>query len=218
MVILWLKPVLVIQYARRPRCAQERERLSSRLPSLAPTAMPRLPYLPQDTAEPADIVAPIRKRRGGKLFNLDRMLLHSPPLALGWNGLFDAVRGDRMMLSSRLRELAICLVAILNRADYELHHHAPVFLAAGGTQAQLDALQRVENRTVPADVFDAAELAMIRLTWEMTRNVAVSDATLSDARSALGDDRKLVEAVGTIAAYNMVSRVLVALGVDAQGE
>ena len=60
-----------------------------------------------------------------KLYNLDRMLLYSPGLAAGWNGLFDAVRGDRMALSPRLRELAICLVAILNRADYELHHHAP---------------------------------------------------------------------------------------------
>jgi alkylhydroperoxidase family enzyme len=180
--------------------------------------MPRLPYLPQDTAEPADIVASIRKRRGGQLYNLDRMLLYSPGLAAGWNGLFDAVRGDRMALSPRLRELAICLVAILNRADYELHHHAPLFLAAGGTQAQLDALRGYEDAQRLAEAFDGDDLAVIRLAREMTRGVAVSDRTFTALRTALGDDRKVVEAIGTIAAYNMVSRVLVALDVQPESE
>jgi alkylhydroperoxidase family enzyme len=179
--------------------------------------MPRLPYLPQDTAAPADIVAAIRSRRGGKLYHLDRMLLHSPGLAAGWNGLFDAVRGERMSLSPKLREIAICLVAILNGADYELHHHAPIFFKAGGTQAQLDALQACDDEQRLAREFDAAELALVRLTREMTRSVAVSDATFDAVRAALGDERKVVEAVGTIAAYNMVSRVLVALDVQPEG-
>ena len=176
--------------------------------------MPRLPYLPQDTAEPAAVVAAIRKRRGGKLYHLDRMLLHSPGLAAGWNGLFDAVRGERMALSPKLREIAICLVAILNRADYELHHHAPIFFQAGGTQPQLDALHASDDRARLAQVFDATELAVIRLTREMTQDVAVGDDTLQAVRAALGEERKVVEAVGTIAAYNMVSRVLVALDVQ----
>jgi alkylhydroperoxidase family enzyme len=178
--------------------------------------MPRLPYQPADLAQPADIVTAIRKRRGGKLYHLDRMLLYSPGLAAGWNGLFDAVRGERMLLSPRLREIAICLVAILNGADYELHHHAPIFFAAGGTPAQLDALRACDDEKGLAAVFDATDLAVIRLTREMTRNVAVSDPTFATVRAALGDARKVVEAVGTIAAYNMVSRVLVALDVQAE--
>jgi alkylhydroperoxidase family enzyme len=180
--------------------------------------MPRLPYLPQDTAEPADIVASIRRRRGGKLYNLDRMLLHSPGLAAGWNALFEAVRGERMSLSPRLRELAICLVAILNRADYELHHHAPLFLAAGGTRLQLDALRGWEDADRLAQAFDSADLAIIQLAREITREVAVGESTFQAVRAALGDDRAVVEAVGTIAAYNMVSRVLVALDVQPEHE
>lgn len=176
--------------------------------------MPRLPYLPPDTATPADVVAAIRRRRGGVLYNLDRMLLHSPALAEGWNGLFDAIRGDRMALARRPRELAICLVAILNRADYELHHHAPLFLAAGGTQAQLDVLVTSATPDALAQEFDAADRAVIALTLEMTRGVAVGDATLKDVRRILGDDRQVVELVGVVAAYNMVSRVLVALEVE----
>jgi alkylhydroperoxidase family enzyme len=180
--------------------------------------MPRLPYLPQDTATPPDIVAAIRDRRGGALLNLDRMLLHSPGLASGWNGLFDAIRGERLSLSPYLRELAICLVAILNHAEYELHHHAPVFRSAGGTQAQLDALGAHQDEPGLTAMFEPAALAIIRLTVEMTRQVCVADATLDRVRAALGDDRQVIEVVGVIAAYNMVSRVLVALGVEPEKE
>lgn len=118
------------------------------------------------------------------------------------------------MLHEKLSELAICLVAILNEADYEYHHHAPVFLAAGGTEAQLQALQSPAQAAVDDALFSAVEVAVIRLTIEMTRTVEVTDATFSAVGDALGDDRQLVELVGVIAAYNMVSRFLVALGVE----
>ncbi|NCX26019.1 MAG: carboxymuconolactone decarboxylase family protein, partial [Burkholderiaceae bacterium] len=51
-----------------------------------------IPYQPLDLAEPADLVAEIRKRRGGQLINLDRMLLHSEPVARGWNHFIGNVR------------------------------------------------------------------------------------------------------------------------------
>jgi alkylhydroperoxidase family enzyme len=47
----------------------------------------------------------------------------------------------------------------------------------------------------------------------MTRHVAVADATFEAALAALGP-RAVVELVGVIATYNMVSRFLVALGVE----
>ena len=48
--------------------------------------MPNIPYISDTDIEqqrvPADLVAAIRARRAnGKLLNLDRMLLHSPPIA-----------------------------------------------------------------------------------------------------------------------------------------
>jgi hypothetical protein len=33
-----------------------------------------IPYQPLDLSEPADLVAEIRKRRGGQFINLDRMV------------------------------------------------------------------------------------------------------------------------------------------------
>ena len=175
--------------------------------------MPRLPSVPADLAEPRDVVDAVRARRGGTLLNLDRVLLHSPPVAMGWNALLGAIR-QQTVLSPRLRELAMCGVAALNGADYEWTHHAPLFLAAGGTPEQLEALRDPERALAGAVPFDAAERAAIALTVEMTRTVEVADATFAAVRAALPDDRHAFELVVTVAAYNMVSRVLVATGVS----
>ena len=174
--------------------------------------MPGLPFLPADVAEPADLVAAVRARRGGALLHLDRMLLHSPAFAQGWNAFLREVRGG-LALEPRLRELAVCAVALLNGAPYELHHHAPELLAAGGTRAQLDALVRAGGLAAPDAPFDARERVALRLAAEMTRDVAVAETTLAEVRALLGD-RETVELVGVVATYNMVSRFLVALGIE----
>ncbi len=63
---------------------------------------------------------------------------------------------------------------------------------------------------------DSTESAVLDLTIEMTRTVKVSSATFAKARAALADEQQLVELVGVIAGYNMVSRFLVALEVDSE--
>ncbi len=173
--------------------------------------MPRIPYLSEDPEAPAELVAAIRARRGGRLLNLDRMLLHSPPFADGWNAHLRAVR-TALALDPKLRELAICVVAAETGADYEFNHHAPEFVKAGGNAAQVEALRDPDAVRTSA-LFDPTERAALALALEMTRTVAVSDATFATVRRALGD-RCTVELVGTIATYNMVSRFLVALGVE----
>jgi alkylhydroperoxidase family enzyme len=175
--------------------------------------MPRLPYQPADLAQPAEIVDAIRARRGGQLLNLDRMLLHSPAFAKGWNAFLREVRTG-LELSPKLRELAMCVVAVLNGAEYEFHHHAPEFIRAGGTEAQVLAMREPEVAARNSALFDAAERATILLTLDMTRKVEVSDATFTAVRSALPNDQLVVELVGVVATYNMVSRFLVALGVE----
>lgn len=174
--------------------------------------MPRIPYKPADLAEPAELVAAIRERRGGHLLNLDRMLLHSPPLAAGWNVYLKAVRTG-LSLSPKLRELAMCVVAVINGAEYEFIHHAPEFISAGGSEAQVQAMRAPDAAAVDAALFDPSERAALALTIAMTRDVRVPDAVMQAVREQLGD-QQTVELVATIAAYNMVSRFLVALGVE----
>ena len=175
--------------------------------------MPRIPYLPADIDEPREIVDAIRSRRHGGLLNLDRMLLHSPSFASGWNALLGEVRG-KLDLPARHQELAICAVAVLTGADYEYHHHAPEFLKAGGSPEELAALRHLENNGEQLQIFAAAERAILNLTREMTILIRVSDDTFATARSALENDRLLNELIGVIACYNMVSRYLVALQIE----
>jgi alkylhydroperoxidase family enzyme len=175
--------------------------------------MPRLPYLDDDQVGPADLVDAIRQRRGGRLLELDRLLLYSPALATGWNEMMGRVR-TQFTVPARLREIAMCAVATMNGAHYEFFHHAPLLLEAGGTQAEVEALRDVDRAAVSTGVFDSAGLATVRLARAMTRDVHVPQAIFDDTRAALGDERALVELVAVVAAYNMVSRFLVAFEIE----
>ncbi|TXI23880.1 MAG: carboxymuconolactone decarboxylase family protein [Ottowia sp.] len=181
----------------------------------------RIPdWTPEAKPQPAELVNAILARRGGQLINLDKALLWSEPLARGWNTYLKAVRTE-LPTSRKLRELAICTVALLTGAQYEYHHHAPDFLAAGGTQAELDALDRVVAGDARRSAADAAlgdiEQLVIRYAAQMTRDVQVEDA-LFDALKTHFDTTQLVELTAAIATYNMVARFLVALGVRPEAQ
>ena len=183
--------------------------------SMKTTSKTGISYRPIEDPGPPALVDALRVRRpGGKLLNLDRMLLNSPAFAQGWNAMFAAIRGD-LSLPPRLRELAILSIAVLNRADYEWIQHEKEFLAVGGRADQLSAIRG--PRTALADVrrFDEAERATLALTYEMTRDIVVTEATMRRVRALL-PNQQVVELVGTIAGYNMVSRFLVATGVEAE--
>jgi alkylhydroperoxidase family enzyme len=170
----------------------------------------RVSFVPEDIAEPAEIVDAVRLRRGGTLLDLDRVLLNSPPFAQGWNAHLKAVR-TQLTINPLLRELAICAVAVVNKAEYEYTSHMPYFMEAGGSQEQAEAIRDVDASIANTVLFDDAQRATLRLALEMTKNVVVSDATYEAVAKALGSTRAVVELIGTIATYNMVSRFLVAI-------
>jgi len=173
-----------------------------------------LPYRPDsDEAGPPDVVKAIRERRpGGKLLNLDRMLLNSPAFAQGWNSVIGTIR-NKLTVPAKLRELAIMSIGVLNKADYEWFQHEGEFLKAGGTREQLAALKNPTAALNDSKHFDEAERAALALTYEMTRNIDVKPATMKRIRAVL-PDQQVVELIGTIATYNMVSRFAVATGLE----
>lgn len=175
--------------------------------------MARLPFI--DDTTPGldhDLVAAVRQRRGGQLLNLDRQLLHSAPVARGWNAYLGAIRTGGV-LDGGLRELVILRVAVINRAPYEFIQHAPVALAEGVPQAKVDAV--TDWPTSP--LFDARERDVLAYADAMTRNVQVDSAVFDRLRSHFSD-REVVELTATVAAYNMVSRFLEALQIEPEGE
>lgn len=175
--------------------------------------MPRITPKPEDIAEPVELVAAIRARRGGKLNAVDRMLMHAPPLAKGWNDLFLAVR-TQVTLPDKYREIAVCGVAVLHGSTFEVDVHAPLFLKAGGTQAQLEGLRTFEASSKNAGLFDERERAVMRLTIESTRHCVIDEQTFAEVRHAFPDDRQLVELIVVIASYNMSARLIGALQIE----
>lgn len=185
--------------------------------SLTPQPNMRLPYVadPPPTTSPEDqaIVDRIAARRAPRpLTSLDLALLHSPPVADGWNSFLGAVR-TRTTLPADLRELAICRVAVVNRAWYEWTHHAPLAVGGGVSEASMEFLK---TNAGPLDV-NAPQGGLSERQWvvlcvadEMTRNVEVSEGTFEKARGLFAE-REVVEIVATVACYNCVSRFLVAL-------
>ncbi len=177
----------------------------------------RIPdWTPALKPQPQELVDAILARRGGTFINLDKALLWSEPLARGWNVYLKAVRSE-LPTSPKLRELGICTVALLTGAHYEYKHHAPDFLKAGGTPAQLDALNafaKANPRGIPTDPsLSALDSLVIRYAAQMTLDVKVSDDVF-DALRMHFDTTQLVELTSAIATYNMVARFLVALGVS----
>jgi AhpD family alkylhydroperoxidase len=171
---------------------------------------PRIPLVePGTRPELAAIEHSILAERG-RISELYRALLNSPPIAEGWDKLLTAVR-NRTLIPPALRELAILRVAVLNAAPYEFDAHVPHALNAGLTREQIAGVEtfaagdRGEDRLFNDD----AQLAL-ELTDAMTRDVVVPDALMDRVRRRF-DPRGIVELVTTIAAYNMVSRFLAAL-------
>jgi alkylhydroperoxidase family enzyme len=177
----------------------------------------RIPdWTPELKPQPQDLVEAILARRGGALINLDRALLWSEPLARGWTVYLKAVRSE-LPTRWKLRELGICTVALLTGAAYEYHHHAPDFLRAGGTQAELDALNRhaqTLSRALPdGDALGAVERVVVQYATQMTLDVKVQEEVFAALRRHF-DTTEIVELTSAIATYNMVARFLVALGVS----
>lgn len=158
----------------------------------------------------APLVQRIEAQRG-KIFNLYRMLLHSPPVAEGWLGFLTAIR-QQCVLSGRFRELVILRIAVLNGADYEFRQHIPFALKEGITQTEIDALR--QDRT---DGFTPVEKSVLDYTDAMTRDVHVHESVFEAVRRHF-HERELVELTATVAAYNLVSRFLEALQVDHEPE
>ncbi|MCX7961595.1 MAG: carboxymuconolactone decarboxylase family protein [Burkholderiales bacterium] len=173
---------------------------------------PRVPPIePGTRAELAALEARIRASRGS-LLKIYRVLLNSPPLADGWEAFFTAVR-QKTSIPARLRELAILRIAVLNGARYEFAAHLPHARAAGLAEETIAALGA--GREPPG--LDALDRLVLELADTMTRAIEVPD-DLYAALAAHFSPREIVELVATIAAYNMVSRFLVALRIEPDGD
>ena len=177
---------------------------SSRIPLVQPGTRPEL----------AQVERSIAMERGG-ISPLYQALLNSAPIASGWEKFLTAVR-KHTTVPPALRELVILRIAVLNRAAFEFDEHVSPARAAGVSDAKMEAVKRwrmdPREGDVTTDVFTDDDRLALELADAMTRDVEVPSA-LMDRLAARFDARGVLEIVATVAAYNMVSRLLVALGI-----
>ena len=178
------------------------------LPNRPGGSGPRVPLVvPGTRPELAAIEQSILAERG-RISPLYQVLLNSAPIAAGWERMLTAVR-NQSSVPADLRELMILRVAVLNRAAFEFDAHVPHAERAGVSAAMIAATREAP---LPAGLFSPAQALVLELADAMTLEVEVPDALMVRLQS-LFDAQGLVEAVATVAAYNMVSRLLVALHV-----
>lgn len=161
---------------------------------------PRIPYVPSEIE--GELPDQIRKRRNGELLELDRTLLHNQEFASGWNQMMNVVR-TKTALSSKIRELVICWIAVLNKAWYEWDQHAPLLDNEGVTAKELQELMGQDLHSLTTD-----QRSILTFTSELTQKARVSDDTFDKVKAILKTDVAIHDLVAVISSYNMVSRYL----------
>jgi alkylhydroperoxidase family enzyme len=163
----------------------------------------------EDHPELSALMRTFRAGRRGRLINIYRMLLNSPPLAESWFNHSNAVRW-KTTLAGRLREIVIIRMGYLAQCDYVLRQHVPsLALADGLTQEECAALADWRS----SKLFDSRERAALAYTDAMTREIAVPDAVFAPLKQHF-NERGIVELTVLIGTYNMNARVLRALDLD----
>ena len=153
-----------------------------------------------------EIEASILKARG-RISVLYQVLLNSAPIAQGWEVMLTAVR-NKSSVPADLRELMILRVAVLNKASFEFDAHVPHAHKAGVPQVKIDAVRNLEL----TELFTSEETLLLNMTDHITRDVEVPAELMAQVTRHYSAE-KVVELVATVAAYNMVSRFLVALNI-----
>ncbi|THH33259.1 hypothetical protein EUX98_g901 [Antrodiella citrinella] len=154
------------------------------------------------------------RRAGGPLLALDGVLLNCEPLAAGWNQIGYALR-DYNTIPADIRELLVLRVAVLNKATFEWLEHEGPGRKAGLTTADLRAIRLSAPLSTSTPLTHRLAAAQLFADYSTTE-VRVPQNVFDALRGYLETDRQMVEAVATVACYNMVSRILVALDVNAK--
>jgi AhpD family alkylhydroperoxidase len=172
--------------------------------------MARVPFIGEERHDLASFIARVKRERG-RLINLYRVLLNSPPVAESWLDFNSTIR-FKTALDPALRELIILRVSLLNGSRYQAQiHGASHALKAGVTKEQIEALQEWTASTL----FSSGQRAALAWTDAMTANSEIPDA-LHTTLKAHFDDRQIVEITVLAGAYNMHTRVARALQIDVE--
>ena len=165
----------------------------------------RLPAHPDPLPPAVQELFAERVKSGGKVLNVHHTFAHAPKLSAASAQMAMALRFETS--TPRLFiEVSIVRAAQLARGVYELQQHKPMLLAAGFSQAKLDALENW--RTSP--LFDEKERALLAYVDEMADHGNVADATF-DALGRFFSPEQIMELSFAIGSYYGTALIMNAL-------
>ncbi len=174
--------------------------------------MSREALVPLVTDEEAS--SDLRKQYGfvsqamGRVPNLARVIANCESLFGPFMGLAGAIAMEHKLPMS-LKELAVLRASELNGCGYCKGMHGPIMKQMGIDDRKIDA---VSEKDILPGIFSDQEVVVLRLTDEMTENVAANPETVKKVRQLFGDDAA-VELMMTIAFYNLMNRMAESSGV-----
>jgi len=175
--------------------------------------MARLPLLPDSPPNPATraLFDRVRTAMGPDFHmpDLYRVLGHAPAMFEAWLDFAWPLRLNAKT-PRKLRELMILRGAQVAGTAYEWAHHLPMALAAGVSDAQVDALAKWST----SGHFDAQERAVLALAEEVTRGPGASAQTIDRLKQQGFDESAVLELVLTASFYVCVGRLLHSMGIE----
>jgi 4-carboxymuconolactone decarboxylase len=166
----------------------------------------RLPYLDPEQAEPR-VAELLGKAPDLGIF---RMVANAQRAFPGWLR-FGSAMLDPEEFDPLLREFAIMRVAAMTPgADYEWVQHAQVTLDVGGTQEQIEALERGD---VDAAVLGADGQLVVRFTTQVVRDASPDEETFA-AMTARFTPRQIMHLLLVIGQYMMLGRIMATSQID----
>lgn len=130
-----------------------------------------------------------------------------------------ALHDDGNTLPPWLQETVSSYVSILNHCPYSLANHWRNARHLIGDEARADAIETALANRRPEDVFDGAELALMRYAEKLTLHPGdMVEEDVAALREAGLDDGEILEANQVIGYFNYVNRCLNGLGVTTDGD
>jgi uncharacterized peroxidase-related enzyme len=122
-------------------------------------------------------------------------------------------------LPKRFLETVAVYVSLLNGCGYCVEHHFAGLRRLLADDARADAIFAALRADRPQDIFEGAELAMLRYTRTLTVAPAtVTRSMLEELRGLDVDDGKILELNQVIAYFAYANRTVLGLGVDTVGD
>lgn len=156
----------------------------------------------------------------GTVDNVMRVHSHRPNTMNGHVVLYRAaLHDDANTLPKWLQETIASYVSVLNDCTYSYANHWKNAAHLIGDADRADRIEAALQARRPEDVFDGAELALMRYAEKLTMTPgSMTEPDVAALRAAGLDDGAILEANQIVCYFNYVNRSINGLGVTTEGD